>query len=68
MGRRQAWPGQVLGKSAIELSKKKIIVKEFYFGEQPKQKLSQIMVTVQKEGGGCRVSAQIKIIYISNVD
>ena len=52
MGRRQAWPGQVLGKSAIELSKKKIIVKEFYFGEQPKQKLSQIMVTVQKEGGG----------------
>ena len=23
MGRRQAWPGQVLGKSAIELSKKK---------------------------------------------
>ena len=67
MGRRQAWPGQVLGKSAIELSKKKIIVKEFYFGEQPKQKLSQIMVTVQKEGG-CRVSSQIQIIYFSNVD
>ena len=38
MGRRQAWPGQVLGKTAIELSKKKIIVKELYFGEQPKQK------------------------------
>ena len=68
MGRRQAWPGQILGKSAIEHSKKNIIVKEFYFGEQPKQKLSQIMVTVQKEGGGCRVSAEIKIIYISNVD
>ena len=66
MGRRQAWPGQVLGKSAIELSKKKIIVKEFYFGEQPKQKWSQIMVTVQKEGGG--MSGQIKIIYISNID
>ena len=61
MGRRQAWPGQVLGKTAIELSKKKIIVKEFYFGEQPKQKLSQIMVTVQKEGGDVGSAPKLKL-------
>ena len=61
MGRRQAWPGQILGKSAIEHSKKNIIVKEFYFGEQPKQKLSQIMVTVQKEGGGMSGQRSLKL-------
>ena len=69
MGRRQAWPGQVLGKSAMELSKKKDYSKGILLRGTTQTKIITNYGNSSKGGGGgCRVSAQIKIIYISNVD
>ena len=60
MGRRQAWPGQVLGKSAIELSKKKDYSRGILLRGTTQTKI----IT----NYGCQVSNQIKNIYISNVE
>ena len=52
MGRRQAWPGQVLGKSAIELSKKKDYSKGILLRGTTQTKIITNYGNSSKGGGG----------------
>ena len=52
MGRRQAWPGQVLGKSAIELSKIKDYSKGILLRGTTQTKIITNYGNSSKGGGG----------------